>query len=90
MTPPALTISNEQVNSLPLLLGVDLLLKAVQTAQLRTQIAQARPLPLLAASTGLASAINAVQVRQRQQVSAVRAQSLQLDVARLGSRILGR
>lgn len=64
---------------------VDLLLRAVQTAQIRTQIARARPLPMLASTTGIAAAIGAVQVRQKERMSLVRDQSLQLDIARLGT-----
>ena len=62
---------------------VDLLLKAVRTAQVRTQLAQAPALP--AVQTGVAAAIGAVQLRQQQQVSLVRAQSLQLDLSRLAT-----
>jgi hypothetical protein len=63
---------------------VDILLKAVRTAQLRSQVAL-QPAIAPPPSTALLAAIGKVQVRQQQRVSVVRAQSLQLDVARLSS-----
>src|SRR5690606_35316121 len=70
---------------------LDLILKAVQTAPIRSQVAQARPttitpiLPTAVGSGGLIGAISAVQQRQQQQVNTLRVQSLQLDVARLAT-----
>jgi hypothetical protein len=63
---------------------VDILLKAVRTAQLRSQVAL-QPAIAPAPSTALLAAIGKVQVRQQQRVSVVRAQSLHLDIARLSS-----
>ncbi len=62
---------------------VDLLLRAVRTAQVRTQLARAQAPATLVAAAGPSAAIGKVQTAQRARVDLVRAGALQLDVARL-------
>ena len=66
---------------------VDLLVRTVQTAQLRSQIFALRPQPAPAAATAapIARAIAAVQVRQRQAVLASRQLAATVNVAQLAT-----
>ncbi len=65
---------------------VDLLVRAVQSAQLRSQIFAARPLPVTAATASpVARAISLVQARQHQTVLETRQLATTVDVARLAT-----
>lgn len=63
---------------------IDLLVRAVQTTQLRTRLAAARPL-VSNTLTGLAGAISRIGSKQSQAVSVVRASALQVDTTRLAT-----
>jgi hypothetical protein len=65
---------------------VDLLVRAVQSAQLRSQIFAARPLPAAAAAASpVARAISLVQARQHRTVLETRQLATAVDVARIAS-----
>lgn len=63
---------------------IDLLVRAVQTTQLRTRLAAARPVASNTL-TGLAGAISRIGSKQSQAVSLVRANALQVDTTRLAA-----
>ncbi len=63
---------------------VDLLVKAVRTAQVRTQLRLQAPAVAITTS-GPTAAIAKVQIAQRQRVELARASTLQLDVTRLAA-----
>ena len=65
---------------------VDLLVRAVQSAQLRSRIFAARPLPVtVATASPVARAISLVQARQHQTVLETRQLATTVDVARLAT-----
>ena len=74
-------------NLIDLLDRVDLLVRTVQTAQLRSQIFALRPQPAPAVATAapIAAAIAAVQARQRQAVLASRQLAATVNVAQLAT-----
>lgn len=63
---------------------IDHLVRAVQTTQLRTRLAAARPVASIALA-GLAGAIGRIGSKQNQAVSLVRATALQVDTTRLAA-----